>query len=105
MLKKPVSEIQVLEIRHKQATLSSLPGFHDDSDTLRVQQFLQGHGDLLGQTLLNLKATTEHFGKAGNLAQTNDLTVLGDVTNMNLKAAIGQVKICQPNIQDKYIIG
>jgi hypothetical protein len=43
--------------------------FHDDRNTLRLQDLLDGHCYLLGQPLLQLQATSEHLGDSGKLGQ------------------------------------
>jgi hypothetical protein len=64
--------------------MDTVPGLHDDGDAEGVEQLLHGQGYLLGQTLLNLKTTTEHLCQTSNLAQSNHLSVLWDVSDMDL---------------------
>lgn len=68
----------------KQKQGKSAPSFHDDSDTEGIEQLLHSQSNLLSQTLLNLKTTTEHLCQTRNLAQSNHLSVLWDITNMDL---------------------
>lgn len=70
-----------LHSTHHHAKVASL---HDDGDTEGIEQLLHSQSNLLGQTLLNLKTTTEHLCQTRNLAQSNHLSVLWDITNMDL---------------------
>ena len=55
---------------HAQVTRSD-----DNANTLRLQVFLEGIGDLIGQAFLNLQATGEGIDHTRQLAQSDDLAV------------------------------
>src|ERR1700757_1631862 len=56
--------------------------FDDHADALRLNNFLDGLGDLGGEALLNLQATREQFNEARNFAES-DHTPIGNVGNMH----------------------
>lgn len=60
-----------------------LRSFHDDSNTSRLDGFLDSDGDLLGESLLNLESATECFGYSCELRDTED-ELVRNVANMNL---------------------
>ena len=72
-------------IMHKMA------GFDDYADALRLDDFLDGFGDLGGEALLNLQAAGEQFDQARNFAEADDFAVgnVGDVHFAEERAACG----------------
>ncbi len=58
-----------------------MAGFDDDADTLRLDYFLDGFGDLGGEALLDLQAAGEEFDEARDFAEADHLAVrdVGDV--------------------------
>lgn len=76
---------RLLDAAHHHAKMT---GLDYDGDTLGLQDFGEGQGDLLGQALLHLKTTGEHFGNAGQFREANDSAV-GNVANVHLWVVSG----------------
>lgn len=58
--------------------------FHDDGDTLGLEDFHNGVSDFFGQTFLDLQAAGEHLGDSGKLGKADDGFV-GDVADGHLR--------------------
>lgn len=68
--------------------------FHDDGDTLWLEDFGQSKGDLFGQTLLNLQSAREHLGDTCQLGEAEDAAV-GDITDVHLDMSESFREKCQ----------
>jgi hypothetical protein len=60
-----------------------MAGLDDDGNALGLEHLGEGEGDLLGETLLYLEATGEHFGNASELGEADDAAVR-DVSDVHL---------------------
>lgn len=58
--------------------------FHDDGDTLGLEDLHNGMSDFFGQTFLDLQAAGEHLGDSGKLGKADDGFV-GDVADGHLR--------------------
>src|ERR1700722_7085327 len=73
---------------------AEMTGFDDHANTLGLDYFLNGLGDLGGETLLNLKATGEQFDEPRNFAETDD-AALGNIGDVDLAEKWQQVMFAE----------
>lgn len=62
---------------------AEMRGFHDDTNTERLQDLRDRQSDLFRETLLDLESSGEHLRKTSQLRQTQD-TAVGDIADMHL---------------------
>lgn len=75
---------RLLNAAHDHAQVA---GLHDDGDALGLEDLHDGVGDLLGEALLDLKATGEHLGDARELGEADD-GIRGDVADVHLRELV-----------------
>jgi hypothetical protein len=61
-----------------------MAGFHDNSNTLRLENLRERKGNLLRQPFLQLEASSKHLSNACKLGQSKDSAVR-DISNVHLR--------------------
>jgi len=81
----------LLDAAHHHAQVA---GFNDDANALRLDNFLNGFGDLGGEALLYLQAAGEEFDEARNFAEADDFAV-GNVGHVHFAEERQQVVLAE----------
>ncbi len=80
---------------------AEMAGFDDYAYALRLDYFLDGLGDLGGETLLNLEAAGEYFDQARDFAEADDFAV-GDVGYVDFAEEREQVVFAEAEHLDVF---